>query len=66
MHAIRAIMAPLVLAGVLAGCIYSPGPYSRPYYDPYPSYYYAPPLVLGFGFGFGYGYGHRCWHCGRW
>ena len=80
MHAIRTLAASLVMAGIQAGCVYAPGPYGYPSghgyapgpyappYDPYPSYYFAPPVVLGFGFGFegGYGHGHRCWHCGGW
>jgi hypothetical protein len=65
-RAARRIVAALLLAGGLGGCVYAP-PYAA--YDPYyygygyPAYaypaYVGPPVTLDFGF---YGHGYRGYH----
>jgi hypothetical protein len=63
-RAARRIVAALLLAGGLGGCVYAP-PYAA--YDPYyygygyPTYV-GPPVTLDFGF---YGYSHRGYHGGH-
>jgi hypothetical protein len=60
-RAARRIIAALLLAGGLGGCVYAP-PYAA--YDPYyPGYsspaYVGPPVTLDLGFGY---YSHRHHH----
>lgn len=63
-RAARRIVAAVLLAGGLGGCVYAP-PYAA--YDPYyPSYgypaYVGPPVTLDLGFGY---YSHHHHHRGH-